>query len=164
MLVELTRQEYPIGPYTLVRLRFQAGLRRRIRDPEEKEEADRAVHQLIQDGLKSGAINGYGRQLIHLHFRQLGMNVARDRLFSAYRTINPAGIERRVRDLQRMRGEYIVPGPNYIWSVDGHEKLKPYGIEIYACIDAYSRYIIWIYVGISAGTAVSVGRQYLSTI
>jgi hypothetical protein len=26
-------------------------------------------------------------------------------------------------------------------------KLEPYGIEIYAAIDGYSRYVIWFYVG-----------------
>jgi hypothetical protein len=40
-------------------------------------------------------------------------------------------------------------------------KLAPYGIEIYAAIDAYSRYVVWIYVGVSGMTAVSVVRQYL---
>jgi hypothetical protein len=39
------------------------------------------------------------------------------------------------------RGEYWVPGPNYVWSVDGHMKLELFGIEIYAGVDAYSRYI-----------------------
>ena len=43
-------------------------------------------------------------------------------------------------------------------------KLQPYGIEVYAAIDAYSRYIIWIYVGISACMQVSVIRQYLDTV
>lgn len=43
-------------------------------------------------------------------------------------------------------------------------KLQPYGIEVYASIDAYSRYIVWIYVGISARTQVSVLRQYLDTV
>lgn len=66
--------------------------------------------------------------------------------------------------MQRHRGEYIVPGPNFLWSVDGYLKLAPYGIEIYGAIDAYSRYIIWIYVGISGRTAISVLRQYLDTI
>ncbi|KAL4860412.1 hypothetical protein BDV12DRAFT_191720 [Aspergillus spectabilis] len=42
--------------------------------------------------------------------------------------------------------------------------LAPYGIEIYGAIDAYSRYIIWIYVGISSRTAVSVLRQFLDTL
>ena len=40
-------------------------------------------------------------------------------------------------------------------------KLEPFGIEIYAAIDGYSRYIVWPYVGVSARTAVSVQRQCL---
>ena len=43
-------------------------------------------------------------------------------------------------------------------------KLAPYGIEIYAAIDAYSRYIIWVYVGITSRTAVSVLRQFLDVL
>jgi hypothetical protein len=35
-------------------------------------------------------------------------------------------------------------------------KLLIYSIEIYAVIDGYSRYILWIYVGISTRTAISV--------
>jgi hypothetical protein len=66
--------------------------------------------------------------------------------------------------MQRYRGEYIVPGPNFLWSVDEYLKLAPYGIKVYRAIDAYSRYIIWIYVGISGRTAISVLRQYLDTI
>lgn len=51
-----------------------------------------------------------------------------------------------------------------MWSVDGYMKLEPYGIEIYACIDAHSRYIIWIYVGITAHMEVSVLRQFLDVV
>ena len=76
----------------------------------------------------------------------------------------PEGVERRKYDLQRHRGQYIVPGPNFIWSVDGYQKLAPVGIEVYAGIDAYSRYVVWIYVGISSRTAVSVLRQYLEIV
>jgi hypothetical protein len=57
-----------------------------------------------------------------------------------------------------------VPGPNFLWSIDGYLKLALYGIEIYAAIDAYSRYIIWIYVGITARTAVSVLKQFLDVL
>jgi hypothetical protein len=49
-------------------------------------------------------------------------------------------------DKNRRKGEYIVPGPDYIWSIDGYEKLSPFGFKIYVAIDAYFRYIIWIYV------------------
>jgi hypothetical protein len=39
-----------------------------------------------------------------------------------------------------------------------------FGIEVYAGIDAYSRYITWIYVGITNRTAISVLRQYLDML
>jgi hypothetical protein len=128
------------------------------------DEINTVVQQLIHEGLETGAIDGYGRQYLQLHFRQMGMNIARDRLYDAYRLVNPSGVERRAKDLQRKRGEYIVRGPNFIWSVDGHQKLQSYGFEIYACVDAYSRYVIWAFIGISAGTAVSVGRQFLTAV
>jgi hypothetical protein len=66
--------------------------------------------------------------------------------------------------MQRQREAYVVPGPNFLWSIDGYMKLQPYGIEIYASIDAYSRYIIWIYVGITARTEVSVLKQFLDVL
>lgn len=80
------------------------------------------------------------------------------------RELDPAGAQSRTTQLTRQRGEYIVPGPDFLWSVDGHDKLAPFGIQIYACIDAYSRHIIWIYVGISSRTAQSVKKQYLETV
>src|SRR5271163_3537474 len=46
----------------------------------------------------------------------------------------------------------------------GHDKLAQYGIEIYAAVDAYSRKIIWFYVGNSNRTQLSVLRQYLSAV
>ena len=51
-----------------------------------------------------------------------------------------------------------------MWSVDGHDKLSLYNIQIYAGIDAYSCFIVWIYVRISACTAISVEQQYLTAI
>jgi hypothetical protein len=51
-----------------------------------------------------------------------------------------------------------------MWSMDGHSKLDFVGIEIYGCIDAYSRKIQWIYVGNSSHTEVSVVRQYLDHV
>jgi hypothetical protein len=42
--------------------------------------------------------------------------------------------------------------------------LSPFGFEIYAAIDAYSRCIIWIYVGVSGRVSLSVVRQFLLVI
>lgn len=92
------------------------------------------------------------------------MIIFRDRLFAAIRKLDSADITRRLNDLQRYRGAYIIPGPNYLWSVDGYCKLQYWGIEIYAAIDAYSRYIVWIYVGISNHIAMSIAQKYLQTV
>ena len=43
-------------------------------------------------------------------------------------------------------------------------KLRQYGIEIYSAIDAYLRYVSWMYVGVSATTAVSVVKMYLEAL
>lgn len=64
----------------------------------------------------------------------------------------------------RKRGQFIVKGPNRVWSIDGHDKLSRFGFQIYAAIDAYSRYIIWCYIGHSNRTAVSVNKQFLETV
>jgi hypothetical protein len=45
-----------------------------------------------------------------------------------------------------------------------HEKLSPFGFEIYAAIDAYSRCIIWIYVGVSGRVSLSIVQQFLLVI
>jgi hypothetical protein len=51
-----------------------------------------------------------------------------------------------------------------MWSLDGYEKLKNFGFSIYACIDTYSRAIIWIYVGRGNMTALSSLKQFLRTV
>ena len=58
----------------------------------------------------------------------------------------------------------MIKGPNQVWSIDGHDKLSRFGFQIYGAIDAYSRYMIWCFVGHSNCTAVSVNKQFLSAI
>ncbi|KAL4864173.1 hypothetical protein BDV12DRAFT_205896 [Aspergillus spectabilis] len=109
----------------------------------------------LRTELSKGQIEGYGRRLLYQHIQSQGYLLARDRLYSLYRELAPAAVRRCLNDLQCHRGAYIVPGPNFIWLIDGYLKLAPYGIEVYAAIDAYSRYIIWIYIGISSRTAIT---------
>jgi transposase InsO family protein len=78
--------------------------------------------------------------------------------------VNPAGIEERKNNRIRRRRPFWVKGPNRVWSVDGHDKLARFGFEIYAAIDAYSRFILWCYTGHSNRTAVSVDKQFLETV
>ncbi|KAH8725979.1 hypothetical protein GQ44DRAFT_759030 [Phaeosphaeriaceae sp. PMI808] len=107
-----------------LRALFEEGLTfKQLKEWLYEEHQVKCVYGVIEDELKKGVIDRY-------------------RSIYSSRAID---FSRRIR----RRGEYIVPGPNWVWSIDGHEKLKPYGIQIYACIDAYSRYIFgfwWILV------------------
>ncbi|KAI9882893.1 MAG: hypothetical protein M1823_005351 [Watsoniomyces obsoletus] len=159
----LLKEGYQIGRPALVRIRKELGLRRRMALTD-KDEANRQRKLLVQREFDKGAIQGYGRGTLYYHLRSQGCVASRDRAFRALKEIDPEGVAARTKDLQRHRGEYIVPGPNYVWSMDGYCKLAPYGIEIYAAIDAYSRYVIWLYVGVSSRTSVSVLKQYLCVV
>jgi hypothetical protein len=58
----------------------------------------------------------------------------------------------------------MVKGPNRVWSIDGHDKLLAYGFQIYGIIDAYSRRILGMFVGLLNRTQIAVLKFYLHTI
>lgn len=178
----LQYEGYTVTARSLERIRKEMGIKRKVTSiPENEHELDK----IVQKELDQGTIQRYGRGNLYAYFRSQMHIISRyeqfimipfimmidnflmrfsDRLFASVRRLDPAGVNCRLKDLQRHRGEYIIPGPNYIWSIDGHCKLQHWGIEIYAAIDAYSRYVIWIYVGISCRTAISALKQYLYTL
>lgn len=57
---------------------------------------------------------------------------------AALRAVDPDGIQYRQRRKARRRAAFITEGPDQIWSIDGHDKLKNYGFQIYGGTDVYS--------------------------
>lgn len=88
----------------------------------------------------------------------------RKELRDALPVVDSLGSSSRQFGEMRRKGRYEVKGPNRVWSVDGHDKLSRFGFQIYGSIDAYSRCIMWCFVGHSNRTAVSVASQYLEAI
>ena len=87
----------------------------------------------------------------------------RHQVRKALHVLDQQGVAERGKAIggSRSRKEFYIQGPNRVLSIDGHDKLSRFGYEIYGAIDAYSRYIVWCYIGISNCTAVSVNKQYL---
>lgn len=120
--------------------------------------------EAIEDVLALGTARDYGRRFLTTHLRvKYGVRARINDVRVALQQVDKLGTTLRRPDKKRKRRwEAIFPGPNWVWSIDGHDKLgRNYGIWIYAAIDAYSRKIIWIYVGSSNRTAVSVAKQHL---
>ncbi len=76
-------------------------------------------------------------RVIH-RFRARGHDVEK-----ALRDLNPVTTALRRPGMKPTRtGEYLIPKPNFLWSINGHDKFRNYGIGIYAAINAYSRKFI----------------------
>lgn len=108
------------------------------------------------------------RQHVHcgfaMSFTLAPLTSYRQRVYRAVRTLHPRAVATRAARAVVHRGALITPGPNHSWSMDAFCKLEHWGIQVYAAIDTYSRYIVWIYVGPSARTQSAVAAQYLKTL
>ncbi|XP_045158598.2 uncharacterized protein LOC123524453 [Mercenaria mercenaria] len=86
-----------------------------------------------------------GYKMMHQKLLQEGYVVTQETVRLMMHICDKEGIEQRRRTgLQRRM--YLNLGPNYLWHIDGYDKLKPYGLCINGAIDGFSRFIIWLEV------------------
>jgi hypothetical protein len=76
MLAALTADGYRITARTLKRLRLKLGFLRRT-NPALAEQQVEEIVKAIETELESGIIQGYGKGLLHKHFRSKGYMIAR---------------------------------------------------------------------------------------
>jgi len=109
----------------------------------------------------SGGNMGYRR--VWQHLKRKGVLARREDIRLAILAADPLGVELRRRKRLRRR-RYFSPGPNSVWHLDGHDKLKPYGFSIHGCIDGFSRRIIWLDVSSSNKKPELVATYYLNAV
>lgn len=93
------------------------------------------------------------------HHCQIKRELSRDLV----RLLDPRGIQRRKARRLRRR-QYISRGPNYVWHIDGYDKLKPFGISIHGCIDGFSRKVLWIEAGSTNKRPEVVAHYLMNTV
>ena len=76
--------------------------------------------------------------------RSRGLHVQRWRVREIMRKVDPIGTMLRWNGVVYRR-KYSVPGPNALWHIDGHHKLIHWRLVVHACIDGYSRLIIYLH-------------------
>ncbi|KAH9466394.1 hypothetical protein Pst134EB_001450 [Puccinia striiformis f. sp. tritici] len=79
------------------------------------------------------------------------------------RTLDPEGVDNRTKRVLKRR-VFNVPGPNFIWSADGHDKLKKFGITMYGFIDAWSRKVLAVHVHVTNNDPRHIGYYYLNLV
>lgn len=91
------------------------------------------------------------------------IKVKRNEVMRIMKEVDPEGVlSRKAHRLKRRR--YNVKGPNFVWHIDGYDKLKPFGFCIHGAIDGYSRRIMWLEVGASNNDPKCIAYYYLNTI
>ncbi|XP_050419248.1 uncharacterized protein LOC126832494, partial [Patella vulgata] len=93
----------------------------------------------------SGRCLGY-RALAKRLLSKYGLRVARDKVYTLLKLMDPEGVNLRKKH-QLSRRIYVNKGPNYLIHIDGYDKLKAYGFAIHGGICGYSRRILWLRVG-----------------
>ena len=96
------------------------------------------------------------------------LNVPRDLVHAVMYDLDPKGLEARSVGAKKRKpkGHFTTKGPNFVHSVDGHDKLmgyqnSTYPLAIYGCIDTASRKLLWLRIWVSNSDPRVIGRWYL---
>lgn len=89
------------------------------------------------------------------------LRVKRAVVMTLLKQLNPQGTYLRTHR-RFMRRTYHSMGPNYIWHVDGYDKLKPFGLALSGCIDGFSRRIMWLACGATNNNPSVIAYNYIN--
>ena len=85
-----------------------------------------------------------------------GLNVTRGLVHAVMTDLDPEGLEARALGAKKKKpkGHFTTKGPNFVHSVDGHDKLmgyqnSTYPLAIYGCIDTASRKLLWLRIWVT---------------
>ena len=91
------------------------------------------IDRVILELKESGSSLGY--RSLHQRLIEKDIQTDRETIRICLNVIDPVGVELR-STYQLRRRRYYAKGPNYIWHIDGNDKLKPFGFSIHGCIIA----------------------------
>ncbi|PLW44925.1 hypothetical protein PCASD_09126 [Puccinia coronata f. sp. avenae] len=119
-----------------------------------------AVHHIRNYLLHNNT--GY-RRMKTLLARNYNIRIPRQIVYDLLRDIDPEGMTARLRKTCKRR-VFRTHGPNHVWAIDGHDKLKRFGITVYGFIDAWSRKILGLFVHITNNDPRHVGVYFLQLV
>ena len=95
--------------------------------------------------------------------KKYNLIVKRETVYKLLKIVDPDGVAERFGHRLHRR-EYLSPGPNFLWHLDGYDKLRQFGFAIHGCIDGFSRQIIWFGVGTTNNNPKVVAYHFLNHV
>lgn len=133
-------------------------IRRNIKESQLKDVCTAVIQELESSGYNLGY-----RALWQKLKKKYGFTVKRDTVYQILRHADPEGIQERYGNKLRRR-QYLSPGPNFLWHMDGYDKLKQFGFAIHGCVDGFSRMVLWLEVASTNNDPEVTAFYYLSTL
>ncbi|KAH0557502.1 hypothetical protein KQX54_007145 [Cotesia glomerata] len=94
---------------------------------------------------------------------EYNLQVKRDTVYELLKIIDPDGLANRFGNKLRRR-QYVSPGSNFIWHLDGYDKLKQFGFAIHGCIDGFSRTVLLLKVATTNNDPAVTVHYFLKTV
>lgn len=123
---------------------------------------EEVIHAILREIDTSGRCLGYKTLWRRLQ-STYHLKVKRETVLDLQRLADPDGVAAR-RKKRFIRRRYVVPGPNFLWHLDGYDKMKPFGFAIHGAIDGYSRRILWLNVSTTNNNPRVVANYFLNNI
>ena len=97
------------------------------------------------------------------------LKVPRDLVYVVMQDVDPEELQAKGgvgNPKQKQKGKYTTKGPNFVHSLDGHDKLVGYQnstfpLAIYGRIDTASRKILWLKIWVTNSDPERIGYWYL---
>lgn len=157
LLLLSSRHHIQVSMRTLHRILENRGLKRK-----NLKILTRTVVKSISDELK-GSASLLGYRAMHKKLVSKGIMVDMETVRLALKELDPVGVETRQKHKLKRR-KYSVPGVNYLWHLDGNDKLKYYGFCIHGCIDGQSRKLLWLNVAPSNKDPSLIAKYYIDYV
>ena len=124
--------------------------------------AEEIVWAIIEEVHGSGFNLGY-RSLWRRLRKKYSLHVKQSTVLKYLHLIDPHGVESR-RRCRLSRTRYSVPGSDFLWHLDGWDKLKKYGFSVNGCVDGWSRFVVWLEVSTTNNKPEVIAHYYLNAI
>ncbi|KAI7809774.1 hypothetical protein IRJ41_016386, partial [Triplophysa rosa] len=109
-----------------------------------------------------GQLFGYRMMWLALQQKHK-LRVKRDDVMRLLKELIPRGTDQRTRR-RFFRRTYHSMGPNYLWHVDGYDKLKQFGFGLSGCIDGFSRRVLWLICGHTNNDPAVIARYFITCV
>ena len=94
-------------------------------------------------------------------YRRIWASLKRQNIFVRKKDVWKVIFELNAPGVQQRKRRKLV---NYVWHIDGHNKLKPFGFSVHGCIDGFSRKLIWLEVTSSNKEPEIISQYYLKAV